>query len=129
MLRHFSIFPAGGPGVALLLLRASVALEALYRVSIAAATPAHPALFWTACAAAVALCFGLWTPLTALAAFSIQLLDLITEGLHADLVAASVNPVALFLLGPGAYSIDARLFGRRVIVLSDDDSSGANAGS
>ena len=28
---------------------------------------------------------------------------------------------ALALLGPGAYSIDARVFGRRVIVLPPDD--------
>ena len=33
--------------------------------------------------------------------------------------------VGVVPLGPGAYSIDARLFGRRVIVLSDDERRGA----
>jgi hypothetical protein len=31
--------------------------------------------------------------------------------------------IALALLGPGAYSIDARIFGRRVIILPPDDNT------
>jgi hypothetical protein len=31
--------------------------------------------------------------------------------------------IALALLGPGAYSLDARIFGRRVIVLPPDENS------
>ena len=124
MLRLFSIFPAGGPGVALALLRASVSIEALYCASTRATTPAYPALFWTACVAVVALCVGLWTPLAEATVFSIQVVCLITEGLQADLITAAVNSVALSLLGPGAYSVDARLFGRRVIALSDYERPG-----
>jgi hypothetical protein len=33
-----------------------------------------------------------------------------------------LNALALALLGPGAFSLDARIFGRRLLVLPDDDS-------
>jgi hypothetical protein len=39
--------------------------------------------------------------------------------------ASMLNSAALALLGPGAYSMDARLFGRREIVLPHSDRSGA----
>jgi hypothetical protein len=88
----------------------------------------HPVLLWTVGAAVVALCLGFLTPLAAAIAFLIQFAGLMTEALHAEVIAPLVNAVALSLLGPGAYSVDARLFGRRVIVLSDDDRPGANGG-
>ena len=34
-----------------------------------------------------------------------------------------VDTAALGLLGPGGYSLDARLFGRRRVVLATDDSN------
>jgi hypothetical protein len=37
-----------------------------------------------------------------------------------------VDTAALGLLGPGGYSLDARMFGRRRIVLSTDGSSDVN---
>jgi hypothetical protein len=33
------------------------------------------------------------------------------------IVLASLNAAAIVLLGPGSYSIDSRLFGRRVVVI------------
>jgi hypothetical protein len=35
---------------------------------------------------------------------------------------ATLSALALVMLGPGAYSIDARRFGRRVVVLPPHDS-------
>jgi hypothetical protein len=39
------------------------------------------------------------------------------------MVFSIVATAALGLLGPGAYSLDARMFGRRRVILSTDDSS------
>ena len=88
----------------------------------------HPFLFWAVGAAVVALCFGFVTPRAAAVVFSIQFVGLVTDGLHVGLTVPAVNSLALSLLGPGAYSVDARLFGRRVIVLSDDDRGRTNDG-
>jgi hypothetical protein len=47
---------------------------------------------------------------------------------HSDLalraIVAIANASALALLGPGAYSIDCRLFGRRVFVVSGGSETG-----
>jgi uncharacterized membrane protein YphA (DoxX/SURF4 family) len=66
------------------------------------------------------LCLGFLTPVVSIAACGFELTYLFTNG-SADwrfIVLASLNAFAIALLGPGAYSIDARLFGRRVIVIS-----------
>jgi hypothetical protein len=42
------------------------------------------------------------------------------------MVFSIVDTAALGLLGPGGYSLDARMFGRRRIVLSTDGSSDVN---
>jgi hypothetical protein len=65
----------------------------------------------------VLLWIGLWTPLAAVAAAALQVG---IAGLGQELSAASaVNAalaVALAMLGPGSWSLDARLFGRKRIV-------------
>ena len=67
-------------------------------------------------AIAVLLWIGLWTPIAAVAAAAMQ----IGMGLGQELsVASAVNAalgVALAMLGPGCWSLDARLFGRKRIV-------------
>lgn len=66
---------------------------------------------------AVLVCIGLWTPLAAVAGFAIQVL-VITLGHQFNLpmmVFAAVG-LSLAMLGPGAWSFDARLFGRKRII-------------
>jgi hypothetical protein len=115
MRRLFSTFARGAPGAGLLLLRAAAATSLL--------TPAAHLLFGAPaelgvvgsvlCAVdAVFIALGLWTPLTALFGTLLGLAR--ASGLHAhpgaDLMLPAVT-AALVLLGPGAWSIDARLFG------------------
>jgi uncharacterized membrane protein YphA (DoxX/SURF4 family) len=66
---------------------------------------------------AVLIWIGLWTPLAAVAAAAIQII-VITFGHQFNLssvVFAAVS-LSLAMLGPGAWSFDARLFGRKRLI-------------
>jgi hypothetical protein len=89
----------------------------------AIATPGQGS--WTAVSAGVLggmLVAGLLTPLSGLAIALLAVAGVAGLAPVSDPAAAGVLPaavaVAIALLGPGAYSIDARLFGRREIVVS-----------
>ena len=104
MQRLFVMSPAGAPGVALVLLRPALCAAVL-------TLPTAPAgwLQLAPLAAACLLLVGVWTPRAAVAL-------LLMMGVHAASHWAWLPlPVALLLLGPGAYSLDARRFGRRVL--------------
>jgi len=118
MQRLFSMFPPGWPGLALLLLRASVA-SALLLENYA---HRHDLSIWIQGAAiliAVALSAGYLTPIVA--AIGLLFHALIWTGWGGGSVAVTsivfLDAMALALLGPGAYSIDSYRFGRRVVVL------------
>jgi uncharacterized membrane protein YphA (DoxX/SURF4 family) len=68
--------------------------------------------------AGLLLGIGLMSPVAAAAAAALVAASaLAPDASVADLVPSFVMAVAVVLLGPGAYSLDARLFGRREIVL------------
>ena len=117
------MFPVGAPGVALLLLRVSLAAAILVGGSDCQ-KPAFGPLIWVAVAAqSLLLCIGLMTPVVSVIACVFDLLSLLVPVTHTDMrfiVLSSLNAAAIALLGPGAYSLDARLFGRRVIVFRSD---------
>jgi uncharacterized membrane protein YphA (DoxX/SURF4 family) len=112
--RLFSTFPSGPPGIGLLLLRISVAVALALSFSWHQGIPlAAVVASWVTC---VALCVGFYTPVAALLAFVMQGALLCVRLLSVEAsVVVLLDALALALLGPGAYSLDARRFGRRVL--------------
>jgi putative oxidoreductase len=116
------MFPLGLPGLALLLLRLSVASAVLAAVYAREQDLAA----WLLVASgllAILLVAGIVTPLIAIIAVVAQLLSLpgLTGSLAIFIGTSVLNALALALLGPGAYSIDASRFGRRVVKLPSID--------
>ena len=111
------MFPQGGPGAALLLLRVAVA-------SILVATTVHHSglyslLFASALLIALSLIVGYLTPLTSVIAGAISVANgLLAHQIDALIFALAIlDATALALLGPGAYSLDSRIYGRSVTVV------------
>jgi hypothetical protein len=71
------------------------------------------------------LVLGVFTPILCILCCCLEIAALISlrGALALHLVFAIVDTAALGLLGPGGYSLDARMFGRRRVVLSSDDGS------
>ena len=112
--RLFSAFPTGQAGIGLLLLRlmSSVFLIMQSRHAFDGTWPAI-SLGAVAIVSAVLLTAGFLTPIAGVLAMAAALLGDAPAWGGLAVVAA-----ALALLGPGAYSVDARLFGRREIVIA-----------
>jgi len=113
-MRGFSTsFPHGGPGTGLLLLRIAVAMQLLEAGDLGAATPWWQVLMFGSLV--LLLCLGLLTPVAGSVSLLCQLLELSAANLAATQtqMIAMATGVALILLGPGGYSLDAHLFGRR----------------
>ena len=118
MQRLYSTFARGWPGVGLLFLRMSAAVTA-FRLSGSALTLHRPSSEMVIeGAVALLLCAGLWTPVAGgvLAGLAVWTAFSRTDDPWALILLASVG-LALAMLGPGAWSIDALLFGRRRLTL------------
>ena len=116
MQRLFSTFPGGLPGTGLALLRAAAAVPLMYAGLLTVASP-PPVLFEVVAAGgAILLLIGLWTPIAgavvAVAELGAAILHPDESGMYVHFAAMGV---ALAMLGPGGYSLDARLFGRKQI--------------
>jgi uncharacterized membrane protein YphA (DoxX/SURF4 family) len=116
------------PGVGLLLLRAAVAAAALAQAGpVIFHVGALSVMTWMwallMCTAAGSLLVGFLTPAVSAAvaaAFLARLLAVAPEPASlgsSGAVLFLANAIAIVLIGPGAFSIDARLFGRREIVI------------
>jgi hypothetical protein len=118
MQRLFSMFPEGAAGLALVVLRGCVIASLWICV---ASRESFVAAGWPMVGLAligVLLAAGAFTPAVCFTCVAIELYSLwprITGDLLHVVLAASLS-VVLGLLGPGAFSIDAKLFGRRRII-------------
>jgi hypothetical protein len=118
VLRLFSVFPTGAPGIALLILRVSLAAAILDSCFDVIKPAVLPLVCLALAVQSLLLCLGLLTPIVSVIACAFELAALFATG-HTDvrfIALSSLNAAAIALLGPGAYSLDARLFGRREIV-------------
>src|SRR5688572_789746 len=112
------MFPRGLPGLALLLLRASVATSLL----LDACHHRQALSFWiqvVAILAALAVSAGFLTPISSLIAVVVHVVAWYMVGPVNVAIATivSLDALALTLVGPGAYSVDSFRYGRRVVVL------------
>jgi hypothetical protein len=114
----FFAFPGGLAGAALLLLRVSVALL-LVTIPAESSSKSLSALFCYL----VAITIGLGFCARIAAAVAVAICAILLWPPGPDYVAPFfihiLDAVALALIGPGAFSIDARLFGRRTVHLPD----------
>lgn len=116
MQRLFSTFANGWPGIGLLLQRLLLAIGLLY-FEIRDFGQAHSSLnilHVIGAATGILLLLGLWTPiagtLVALIELFVVFLHTAHPGIHLTLATLGAT---LAMIGPGAWSIDARLFGRK----------------
>jgi uncharacterized membrane protein YphA (DoxX/SURF4 family) len=117
------MFPHGGPGVGLLLLRLATAIVVINEPSTRFGTTIFYWICVTGMVLAACLVVGFMTPVTSTVGFIFQIADLVNPNMNVDaaqVVAFALAFLALVLLGPGAYSVDGYLFGRRVLVRPDD---------
>jgi hypothetical protein len=119
----FSMFPGRSAGIALLVLRVSLMLAIFL-----AATPIialHPWMRYVAIVIAFLICIGFATPICAALCFvfAVYLMVVVHDiSVTCSGFTAGVA-MAVALLGPGAFSADAVLFGRRRMVFDKDKQS------
>jgi putative oxidoreductase len=113
------MFPNSLPGAGLLLLR--LVCSFLIIAGAIAKFVEKPQLLSLilqsiGCAAALLLLAGLWTPVAGVAIAVLELCTIVsgTNGMENAILLATLG-AALAVLGPGSYSVDAKLFGRKRI--------------
>ena len=121
MQRLLGTFPDRSAGVALLILRLAVA-AALVSGARFSPGPGTEALLALSRVAAVLILLGWYTPPAAVSAALVSLCSFwVCREARGDALAVNALMIAILiaigLLGAGAYSVDARLYGRRRLVV------------
>jgi hypothetical protein len=116
MQRLLGTFPNRSAGLALLILRLAVAAALVTGAGLCPG-PEREVLLGLSRIAAVLIMVGWYTPLAAVSAVLVSLCTFWVcrePGVNALMIAILI---AIGLLGAGAYSVDARLYGRRRLVV------------
>lgn len=122
MRRLFSSFARGWPGAGLLLLRLTTGITLVgYAIAFVRGTPTGetPLLPGIAFGAGSLLIIGLWTPIAGIIVAFFELWRIISQlgDLWTNVLLTGLG-VSLALIGPGHWSLDARLFGWKRIDVS-----------
>ncbi len=138
MLRRIvSTFPGGRPGIGLLVLRAALGVTLASQGIVCLSDWRNPSLATSAVglltlASGVLVLIGYRTPLAGVVGSLVSLATWLpwfpapaanTVVTRPAAILTAVIAIAIVCLGPGAFSLDARLFGRREIVISKWSSS------
>jgi hypothetical protein len=125
----FSTFPGGSPGFGLLILRIALGFTGLFRGAGYLSESGDPVFSnWLigllVTAVSIFLLVGFLTPISSALIIAGVILSFAagqTISLAAGIYAVA-QATAIVLLGPGAFSLDARFFGRREIVIPKNSS-------
>jgi len=115
MQRLYSTFARGWPGTGLVCLRVASAIAGFHFADLGSMNPSLGSLVHAA--AGLLLSIGLWTPLAggALSLIALWSAFFVENAFWPELLLATMA-ASLAMLGPGRWSIDARLFGRKRLI-------------
>ena len=121
MQRLFSNFADGWPGAGLMLLRLLTSGGLLYGGIASTRSAPFPVMIplVIAAGAGVLVLMGLYTPLAGIVAALAEAWIAYHDGNLWARIVLIVLSLSLAMIGPGAWSLDARLFGRKQIDPSD----------
>lgn len=120
MQRLYTTFPNEWPGAGLLLLRLAEGVPsllegALHTLSSGATITALP--YAADIVSGLLLIMGFWTPIGGLLQALVEFSSVLAGAGYEHIVRGMIG-LSLAMLGPGAWSVDARLFGRKRIDVS-----------
>ena len=131
MRRLFSTFVHGVPGIGLLLLRLTTGGTLIYHgvTPLVRHAPFAPAAVRALLILlGVLLLAGLWTPIAGALVAVISIWEMVSHpASRPQFVWIAIIGAALALLGPGAWSVDARLYGWKQIKISGRRRSGPDS--